>query len=204
MEGQSYCWLLGSPGAPEFRGAFQLHGVGRPGLAPGPLAQRTLAFNGLTCCRRPRDSLKMGACWDFYRGPVPILRPPPGRKEDERPLLGLSWLTVSGRIRLVSSDKNYKALQRVIVQVLVEEVAVVEAVVVEVARVDGRVPEACAGLDRMSTSQPWRRRDPSPRNVHVAAAASPRLVRGTSTSQPRRRRNPSHGISTRQQYPLTS
>ena len=35
-------------------------------------------------------------------------------------------------------------------------------------------------LDRMSTSQPRRRRDSSPRNIHVAAAASPRLVRGAS------------------------
>ena len=43
-------------------------------------------------------------------------------------------------------------------------------------------PEACAGLDRISTSRPRRRRDSSPRNIHVAAAVAPRLV---STECPR-------------------
>ena len=38
------------------------------------------------------------------------------------------------------------------------------------------VPEARAGLDRISTSRPRRRRDSSRQNIHVAAAAAPRLV----------------------------
>ena len=50
------------------------------------------------------------------------------------------------------------------------------------------VPATRAGLDRTCTLRPRRRRDASPRNVHVAAAASPRLPRGLSASQPRRRR----------------
>ena len=38
------------------------------------------------------------------------------------------------------------------------------------------VPEASASLDEISTSQSRRRRDPSPRNIHVGAVASPRPV----------------------------
>ena len=49
-------------------------------------------------------------------------------------------------------------------------------------------------LHGISTSQPQRRRDPSPRSIHVPAAASLRPVRGRSTSQPRRRRDPSPRI----------
>ena len=48
------------------------------------------------------------------------------------------------------------------------------------------VPEARAGLDRTSASRPPRRRDASPRNIRVAAAASPRRV---STEYPRRSRS---------------
>ena len=66
------------------------------------------------------------------------------------------------------------------------------------------VPAACA-LHRISASPPRRRLDSSPRYIHVAAAASPRLIftayprhsrgvasthlHGISTSQPRRRRD---------------
>ena len=66
---------------------------------------------------------------------------------------------------------------------------------------------ALACVHGMSTSRPRRRRDSSPQNVHVAAAASPRHVsaecsrrgrgvaasrlRGMSTSRPRRRRDTS-------------
>ena len=69
-------------------------------------------------------------------------------------------------------------------------------------------PEARAGLDQIFMLQPRRRRDSSPRNIHVAPAASPRLVskeyprgargvaatrlRGISTWHPRRRRDSSH------------
>ena len=56
-----------------------------------------------------------------------------------------------------------------------------------------------AGLDRYTTSQP--RDYSSPRNIHVPAAASLRLVSaGISTSQPRRRRDSSPEISTRRNY----
>ena len=45
---------------------------------------------------------------------------------------------------------------------------------VERRRVDHEVPAACAGLDRISTS---------PRNIHVAATASPRPVCGMSAQR---------------------
>ena len=64
----------------------------------------------------------------------------------------------------------------------------------------GRVPGARDSFDRTSASRPWRRGDPSPRTIHVAAAASTRLVtteypRGESTrptrcSRARGRRRP--------------
>ena len=56
------------------------------------------------------------------------------------------------------------------------------------------VPETSVGLDRVSTSRPRRRRESSPRNFHVAVAASPRLV---SKEYPRREatRGPPRGCS---------
>ena len=30
------------------------------------VAQIMATFTSLTCCRRPRDSLKMGTCWNVY------------------------------------------------------------------------------------------------------------------------------------------
>ena len=47
--------------------------------------------------------------------------------------------------------------------------------------------DACR-RERRAASRPWRRREPSPRNIHVAAAASPRPVAAT------RRRDPSPDV----------
>ena len=46
---------------------------------------------------------------------------------------------------------------------------------------------AATHLHGISTSQPRRRRDSSPRNVHVAATASPRPISGRSPDDPHRR-----------------
>ena len=42
---------------------------------------------------------------------------------------------------------------------------------------------AATRLHGISTSRPRRRRESSPRNIHVAAAASPRFIRGTSAPE---------------------